>query len=122
MNRSGGLTRRSGTDRSILFIIMTENTESQEKTPEDPDKDWKPGEKKEKPKYKRKPMTYPNRLLRALETVYEDKQASRAEKLQAIQLSLDVIAIRPIPKRKTDKDRAIEKLLGAGKKKPEKTE
>lgn len=75
----------------------------------------KPEEKKKK---KGKPgMSYPNRLLRALEGIYEDEEATRSEKLQAVQLSLETLAIRPVPKRKSDKDKALEKMLGFGPKK-----
>lgn len=103
--------RRSGTDRSILLYM-----------PEDKqldlglDKDWKPGQRKFKPKFRRKPTTYVNKLLQALEDVYADPDASRQEKMQAIQLSIQVLPMRPPVKRKTDKDKALEKLLGTQKK------
>lgn len=87
---------------------------SEEIKPEVPDTPVEPQKKKAHPNTG---MSYPNRLLRALETVYKDANASRAEKLQAIELSLEVLQHRTVPKRKTDKDKALEKILRQGTKK-----
>ena len=71
-------------------------------------------DKKEKVKNK---GTYINRLLKALAEIYEDPKAAVPEKLQATRLALDALERRPVPKRKTDKDKLLEKALKDNQKK-----
>jgi len=66
---------------------------------------------------KKRGHSYPNRLLSALAGILEDPDASIAERLQAAKLSLEAIPLRPSPRRKTDKEKAIIEAL-KGTKKP----
>ena len=63
-----------------------------------------------------------DRLVRVLLEITEDPGQGTEQRLQAARISLEAIAKKKTPKRKTDKDKAIEKALGAGKatKKPPK--
>ena len=70
------------------------------------------------PNKKKTTIPVVTRLLRALSTIYEGEDASVAEKLQALQLSINVLPLRKVPRRKTDKERALIAALG-GKKKGE---
>ncbi len=57
------------------------------------------------------------RLLRALEEIYNSSDATIAEKLQALQLSVEVVPMRTKPRRKTDKEKAVIEALKSGTKK-----
>ncbi len=74
-------------------------------------------ENKEPIKKKKKVgQSYPNRLLSALAAILEDPAASVAERLQAAKLSIEAIPMRPNPRRKTEKEKAILVALGGTKK------
>ena len=59
-----------------------------------------------------KTISHANRILRALERIYDDPEASVPEVLQAAKLASEILERRPPINRKTAKDKAIEKLLG----------
>ena len=65
-------------------------------------------------------ISVPNRLLRALQSIYENQEATIDERLQAIKLSVEVLPMRPKVKRKTDKDKAVIAALQGGSPKPSK--
>lgn len=74
---------------------------------------WNREKKGEKPG-----VSYPNKILKALELIYMDPTATVAERLQACRLSAEILPYRKTPKRKTDKDRAVLEALKKGQKKP----
>ena len=57
------------------------------------------------------PIPYAVRLLRALEEIYRDPRASIADKIRAIELSLETLPHRTIPRHKTDKEKAVIRAL-----------
>ena len=70
------------------------------------------------PKKKKSYLTHANRLLRVLAEITSDDNSTVTEKLQAVRLSLDAMDRRKTPKRKTDREKLIEKALGGKKTKP----
>ncbi len=64
-------------------------------------------------KKKHNTRSHLNRLLIALAKIYEDDSASIPERLQATRLASEILERRPVPRRKTDKEKMIEKALGA---------
>lgn len=53
-----------------------------------------------------------NRILQALARVYEDQGASASEIIQAAKLASEVLERRPMPRRKTEKEKLVEAALG----------
>jgi hypothetical protein len=68
---------------------------------------------------KRKITGYANRLLAALTDILEDPNATVAERIQAAKIALEALPMRRIPRKKTDKERAIIKALEGKKVKEE---
>ena len=52
-------------------------------------------------------MSFPNKILRALEGIFTDPNASVAEKLQALELSAKILPLRNTPRRKTEKEKLV---------------
>lgn len=65
-------------------------------------------------------QSYPHRLLQALARIFDDPNASISEKLQALELSAKILPMRPIPKRRTEKDKLI--IAALKRKEPKKKE
>lgn len=63
-------------------------------------------------------MSYPNRLLTALMKIIEDPNTSTAEKLQAINMSKEILPYRKTPRRKTEKEKLVIATLKSKEKKP----
>lgn len=67
---------------------------------------------------KRKPgLSKINRILKALEGIYESEITSVPEKLQAIRLSMEALERRPVAKKLSNKDKALLAALDKGKQK-----
>ena len=62
-------------------------------------------------------LSFPQRLLNALAGIFEDDKTSTAEKLQAINLSKEILPYRKTPRRKTEKEKVV--LAALKKKKPD---
>lgn len=63
-------------------------------------------------KPKKNTRSHLTRILIALAKIYEEDTASVPEKLQALALSSEILERRPTHRRKTDKERAVERALG----------
>lgn len=61
-----------------------------------------------------------DRILAALASIYENDSLNAQERIQATRIAQEVLSKRAAPKRKTDKDRAIEAALLPKKKGPAK--
>ncbi len=70
------------------------------------------------PAPKKRPGSSIDRLVRVLLEITEDPQQGTEQRLQAARISLDAIGRKKPIKRKTDKDKAIERALGGNKKAP----
>jgi len=69
------------------------------------------------PTPKKTTRTHANRILSALQRVYEHPDASMAEIIQAAKLVSEILERRPKQKRKTDKEKMLEAALMPNKKK-----
>ena len=72
----------------------------------------------EVPKKKHNTTSHANRILNALARIYENPTASVPEALQAVRLASEVLERRPTPRRKTDKEKMIERALGKSQSRP----
>jgi hypothetical protein len=66
----------------------------------------------QQPVKKHNTRSYADRILQALAKIYEQDAASIPEKLQAIKISSEILERRPTPRRKTNKEKLVEKALG----------
>ena len=60
----------------------------------------------------KRPVSHANRILAALARVYENPDAGIQEIIQAAKLASEILERRPVVRKKTDKERLVEKALG----------
>ena len=57
------------------------------------------------------------RVINALESIFEDPNVPASLRLQALNIALETLKMRPIPRRKTDKEKLVIESLKRGQKK-----